>query len=345
MSRFKLSYNTVELELSQPFTISRGTKNTVKNVFVQLQANGISGYGEAAPNKRYNENSDKVNQYLNEIPHSFFEEFQSPKEVATALNDYTISHHSIRSAQVAVEMAWLDWWGKKQNHSLAHLLGAPSPKGPQTSYTIGLDELDIMQQKVLDAPDFPIYKVKLGTGRDREIIKAIRQVTDKPIYVDANEGWQSVEGAKKIIRFLADYGIELVEQPLASQQLDEIKKLKEYSPLPLCADESFTGNESIQEIALAFDIINIKLMKTGSIIESINIIKGAKELGLKIMIGCMVESSVANTAGALLSLWADYADLDGHLLIKNDQASGLWLDDEKHLHISQKAGLGISVGF
>lgn len=341
MSHFKISCKVVELELAQPFTISRGTKNTVQNVFVELKAEDIVGYGEAAPNKRYDENAQKVLKYVDALPDTFFDDIESPEEVVTKLEDFNQPNIIIRSAQAALEMAWLDWWGKSQNKSLAELLKAPSMQGPQTSYTIGLDEIDVMQQKVLDAPEYPIYKVKLGTDKDREIIKGIRQVTDKPIYVDANEGWESFEEAKTNISFLADQDISLAEQPMPADKMEYIKKLKGFSPIPLCADESFTGIEKLHEVAEAFDIINIKLMKTGSIIKSLKIIDQAKELGLQIMIGCMIESSLANTAGALLSLWADYADLDGHLLIKNDRVKGLWLDDEKFIHLPKEAGLGL----
>ena len=341
MSRFRMKHKIVELELAQPFTISRGTKRTVKNVFVELSSNGLSGYGEAAPNKRYNEDAQAVIDYLKKIPKNFFDDINAPEKITAKLNDYSKKNQQIKSAQVAVEMAWLDWWGKSKDKSLADLFDAPSKKGPQTSYTIGLDEIAVMQQKVLNASAFPIYKVKLGTDRDREIINGIREVTDKPIFVDANEGWESLVEAKSNISFLADHDVALIEQPMPADQLEEMKQLKEYSPLPLCADESFQGNESLKEIAKAFDVINIKLMKTGSIIKSLNIIKKAKELELKVMIGCMIESSLANTAGGLLSLWADYADLDGHLLIKDDPASGLKLNYNKYITISNEPGLGV----
>lgn len=345
MSRFELSYKVIELDLAQPFTISRGTKKTVENVFVKIQARELTGYGEAAPNKRYDEDASKVIAYLDSIPPGFFDGITSPKELNVKLSSHTNDYQTIKSAQVAVEMAWLDWWGKRQGKSLSELFNAPSQIGPQTSYTIGLDKIHVMQKKILDAPSYPIYKVKLGTDRDREIIKGIREVTDKPIYVDANEGWSSLDEAKSNIDFLADYNIELVEQPMPADQFEEMRKLKTNSPLSLCADESFRGSESLEEIAGAFDVINIKLMKTGSIVDSLAIIERAKELGLRIMIGCMIESSLANTAGALLSLWADYADLDGHLLIKNNPATGLLLDDEKHIYIPDRSGLGVNVRF
>lgn len=343
MSRFRLEFEAIKLSLKQPFTISRGTKSEVENVFVRLTSNGITGYGEAAPNARYDEDAKKVIDYLNAIPDDFFDGISDPDELNSTI-EKLVSGDSIpnlHSAKSAIEMAWIDWYAKKQRQPLWKLWNAPTARGPQTSYTIGLDEIDIMQQKVLDAGEFPIYKVKLGTGRDREIIRGIREVTDKPIRVDANEGWTSVEEARQMIQFLADHNIELVEQPMPASRFEDLVKLKNDAALPLCADESFIGDESLERIAKAFDIINIKLMKIGSIVKAREVIERARELGLKVMIGCMIESSIANTAGAILSLWSDYADLDGHLLITDDPYKGLELDQNKYIVLNDNAGLGV----
>jgi len=343
MSRFRLDFETVDLHLRQPFTISRGTKDKVTNVFVKLTAGGITGYGEAAPNTRYEEDADKAIQFLEAVPDGFLGRINSQDQLVKSLDDFASqkSVQSMQSAKSAIEMAWLDWYAKKEGQALWKLWGAPSPKGPQTSFTIGLGAIDVMQQKVKDAKEYPVLKVKLGTDRDKEIIRGLRAVTDKPIRVDANEGWKTVEEARDMIGFLANQGIELVEQPMPAAMFEEMAELKQDSPLPLAADESFMGGESLEEIAMAFDIINIKLMKIGSMVKSRRVIERANELGLKVMIGCMIESSIANTAGAVLALWADYADLDGHLLIKNDPYRGLQLDVEKHIILNEKPGLGV----
>ncbi len=345
MSRFKLDFESVSLLLKQPFTISRGTKSEVKNVFVKLSSNGVTGYGEAAPNTRYDEDAEKVIRFLEALPGDFFDDIDTPDQIVRAIEELSIrlSMQSMQSAKSAIEMAWLDWYAKKEGQPLWKLWEAPSPKGPQTSFTIGLDEIDVMQQKVKDAYDYPILKVKLGTDRDKEIIDGIRAVTEKPIRVDANEGWTTVDEAEQMIRFLADHNIELVEQPMPASMLDKMKVLKKDSPLPLAADESFMGHESLEEISEAFDIINIKLMKIGSMVNARQVVKRAEELGLKVMIGCMIESSIANTAGAVLSLWSDYADLDGHVLIKNDPAEGIRLDETKHILLNERPGLGVEV--
>ncbi len=239
-------------------------------------------------------------------------------------------------------MAWLDWWGKTQDQPLWKLWNAPSNTTPPTSYTIGLDTIDVMQQKVKDATAYPILKVKLGTDRDREIIKAIREITDKPIRVDANEGWTTIDEAKRQIIFLADQNIELVEQAMPASLNHQMKELKQWSPLPLMADESFLGDENLDEIAQCFDGINIKLMKIGSLVKTRKVIDEARKRDLEIMIGCMIESSLANAAGALLGTWADYVDLDGHLLIGNDPFEGLELNEEKQVMLSEKPGLSVT---
>lgn len=347
MSHFKLDFKEIKLTLKQPFGISRGTKREVTNVFVRLRAAGIEGFGEAAPNTRYNEDTDTVIRFLKTLPDNFFDHIHSPARLAGQLDQLASkkSVKSVQSAKSAIEMAWLDWYAKKQGQPLWKLWDAPSrkPSGLQTSFTIGLDDIDVMQQKVREADDYPILKVKLGTERDKAIIKGIREVTDKPIRADANEGWTTIEEAKGMIRFLADANIELIEQPMPAAMFSEMMELKQCSPLPLAADESFMGDESLEEIARAFDIINIKLMKIGSMVKAKEVIEQAKTLGLQIMIGCMIESSVANTAGAILSLWADYADLDGHLLIKDDPAEGLKLDPGKRVVLNDKPGLGIRI--
>ncbi|HBQ61560.1 MAG TPA: dipeptide epimerase, partial [Balneolaceae bacterium] len=247
----------------------------------------------------------------------------------------------VYSAQAAIEMAWLDWWAKSQKQSLWKLWGHESPVGPVTSYTIGIDSPSIMQQKVRDASEFPVYKIKLGTDQDREIIEAIREVTDKPLRIDANEGWKTVDQAKREIEFLVTQNVELIEQPMPASELELMKKLKGWSPLPLAADESFTGNENLKEIAEAFHIINIKLMKIGSLKKARRVIQQAKKMKLKVMIGCMIESSLANAAGTLVALQADYADLDGHLLISNDPFNGLVVGENAKVSLSKHLGFGV----
>ena len=339
MSRFKLEFEKLELIPSHPFTIARGTKETVPNVLIKLTANGVTGLGEAGPNRRYNEDADSVIAFLRQLSTSFFDEIKSAVVLRDKLQQID---QPVQSAKTAVEMAWLDWWGKNQGKPLWKLWDAPSQTTPPTSFTIGLDAIDVMQQKVEGAKDYPILKVKLGTDRDEEIIKGIREVSDQVIRVDANEGWKDLDTAKQAIRFLADQNVEFIEQPMPSSCKEELVQLKEWSPLPIIADESFVGREYMDEIADQFDGINIKLQKVGSLVEAFKLIEKARERHLKVMIGCMIESSLGISAGALLGIWADYVDLDGHLLISNDPFSGLTLTDDKRIKLSNAPGLGVS---
>lgn len=340
MPHFNVTCETRELKLKDPFTIARGTKESVSNVFVKLSGDGESGYGEAGPNARYDEDAEKVTSFIEKLPEDFFDDITSGEQLSDKLSG---TSRLVKSAMAAVEMAWLDRYGKTEDESLWKLWSAPSNTTPPTSFTIGLDTPSVMQDKVRAASEFPVLKVKLGTDRDREIIRAIRVVTGKPIRVDANEGWADIDTAKEHISFLADKNIELVEQPMPSAMIEQMIELKEWSPLSLVADESFTGSEDLDIIARAFDGINIKLMKIGSLVKARRVIAEARKHGLEVMIGCMIESSLAISAGALLGLWADYVDLDGHLLIRNDPVEGPTLDSDKCLVLNDNPGLGVTI--
>lgn len=342
MSHFNITWQVVPLKLRHVFTISRSSRSEVPNVFLKIEKDGIIGYGEASPNTRYNESPELVTEYFTALQPEIFE--TATAETWPILLDETERKAGLKriySARAAIEMAWFDWQGKAQNQPLWKLWGEKSPKGPVTSYTIGIDSPEVMQQKVRAASQYPIFKIKLGTTRDREIINAIRQVTDKPLRVDANEGWKTLEQAQREIEFLATQNIELIEQPMPAAEFELMKELKRWSPLPLCADESFIGDENLGELSEAFHIINIKLMKIGSLSKARKVVQEAHQLGLEVMIGCMIESSLANAAGALISLNAEYADLDGHLLISNDPFQGLLTDRQARIRLSDKEGLGV----
>ncbi|MEX2478480.1 MAG: dipeptide epimerase [Gracilimonas sp.] len=340
MSRFEVKWEIIPLKLKEVFTISRGSRSEVQNVFLSISKDGITGFGEAGPNARYDETADKVVSDLEVIPHSFFDKISSPAELVKRIE--SLDPEPVQSAKTAIEMAWLDWWAKSQKKSLWKLWGENSPVTPITSYTIGLDKPEKMQDKIRVASEYPVYKIKLGTEHDREIIEAIREVTDKPLRVDANEGWKTLDQARKEISFLATQNVELIEQPMPASEFETMKKLKEWSTLPLVADESFIGHESLQEISEAFHVINIKLMKIGSLIKAKKVTEEAHALGMEVMIGCMIESSLANAAGALIALNAEYADLDGHLLISNNPFSGLKVQDSGRLKLSDDPGFGVS---
>lgn len=340
MSHFSTHWEVKELFLKNVFTIARGSKASVRNVFLTLKRNGFEGIGEAGPNTRYDETAETVIQFFERFPFDGLEAVETEAELERYITENS-ANNSPQSAKTAIEMAWLDWWSKSQDKPLWKLWGANSQVGPLTSYTIGLDEVAIMQRKIKEAEQYPIYKIKLGTEHDREIIEGIREVTDKPLRVDANEGWETVDQAKKEIEHLERNGIEIVEQPMHSSMKEELKELKKWSPLPLMADESFTGSEPLSEIAESFHIINIKLMKIGSLVKAKRTIKQAQDLGLKVMIGCMIESSLAISAGGVLASFCEYADLDGNLLISNDPYLGLKVLEDGSIDLGDRVGIGI----
>lgn len=338
MSRFSISWEHYSLKLKHVFTISRSSRIEVPVLFFKLEKEGIVGYGEASPNTRYDESPEKVEAVFSSINPEYFDGIETPEQVEVMLDGLNLP---INAARFAIEMAWLDWWAKSQNQPLWKLWGVESPVGPVTSFTIGIDTTENMVEKVKEADQYPVYKVKLGTDRDREIIEAIRSVTNKPIRVDANEGWKSVDQAETEIHFLNQNNIELIEQPMPSVQLHDMIQLKAVATVPLAADESFIGDEDLTELSQAFHVINIKLMKIASLVKAKRVLDKAHELGMQVMVGCMIESSLGNAAGAVLGLWADYVDLDGHVLISNDPFTGLIINEEGKIQLSDRPGFGV----
>lgn len=340
MPHFKLRWSKMDLHLRHTFTISRWSRDIAPNLLIELEADGIVGQGESAPNARYNESQDSNIAWLSKFDTSAI---RNPFDVEAFLSLMESTGPGEYSAKVALEMALYDWIGKKLQVPLYELWNAPSRFGPQTCFTVGIDETEKLPSRVAEADRYPVLKIKLGTDRDKEIIRTIRSVTQKPIWVDANEGWKTLEIAKDMVKFLADQNVEMIEQPMPSAMKAELAALKKYSPVITMADESFTGRESVEELASCFHGINIKLMKTGSLRRALQFVHAGRNAGLKIMIGCMIESSLANTAAALISLWCDYADLDGHLLIRDDPFRGLAFDDNLKVYLPEKPGLGVEV--
>jgi len=338
MTKFTLRASKLDLKLRHTFTISRWSRDLAPNVLVELEAEGIVGIGEAAPNARYNESQDTCLNWLHKFDLVALRNPFDVESVLFAMDKYGPGEYA---AKVALEMALYDWIGKKLQVPLYDLWNAPSRFGPQTCFTVGIDETAKLPDRVREAAPYPVLKIKLGTDRDKEIIRTIRSVTDKPIWVDANEGWKDLETAKDHVRFLADQNVHMIEQPMPSAMKSELAELRKFSPIITMADESFTGRESMDELAACFHGINIKLMKTGSLRRAMQIIHKGRKAGLQIMIGCMIESSLANSAAALISLWCDYADLDGHLLITGDPYTGLQFDDKQQVFLPELPGLGV----
>ncbi len=337
-----IQVKTKRLFLKHTWTIARGSSDYKDNVFVRIEKDGIVGIGEAAPNVRYGENAELTTRRIHEAEHVFqTNDFFHYWDIKEAL-DKTITDQSC--AKAALDIALMDWVGKAFNAPLYKLFGFDTARAPLTSFSIGIDTAEVIRQKVKEADPYPILKIKVGTDRDEEIIQAVRSVTDKPIRVDANEGWKSKEEALEKIQWLKDQGVEFIEQPMPAAMLEETAWLRERSPMPIIADEAVKTAADIPRLAQAYDGINIKLMKSGGILEALRMIHLAKAIGMKIMLGCMIESSVAISAAAHLAPMVDYADLDGNLLISNDPFSGVEVDHGKFVY-NDKPGLGVEGEF
>ena len=328
-----VSYIT-DLRLQHPFKIARRATDAFRQV-ISVEIDG--GIGETAPARFYGETVQTVSVALETIAPALPKDLDAIHDVMETVEDTLGGNYAAKSA---IDMALHDRLGKKLGVPLYQLWGLNPHKTPCTSFTIGLDEPEVMAEKTRHAEEYPILKVKLGTPQDIEIIQKLRDVTDKPIYVDANTAWTPKEAVRKI-RDLARYGVELVEQPTKPYDLAGLKFVREHSELPIIADESVKRASDIPALAECVDGINIKLVKCGGLLEAYRMISTARAHGLSVMVGCMIESSLGITAAAHLTPLVDYADLDGHLLIANDPYTGVRLD-KGQLILPNRPGIGVT---
>ncbi|MBU6409790.1 MAG: dipeptide epimerase [Verrucomicrobia bacterium] len=321
----RIRTETVHIELKHTWTISGGSADFKDNVLVFYERDGLTGIGEAAHLTVGEHTAENTLRALDRlIP--FYETvdpfaFAGLPEQARQMADAT------PPARAAVEMALMDWVGRKWELPLHRLFGLAGARAPATSFSIGLDTPERMQNKVKEAGAYRILKVKLGRSNDHEIIETLRAVTDKPIRVDANEGWRDKETAIRKIEGLEKQNIELVEQPLPRKMVEETGWLRERTPLPIVADESVFTARDIPAVAGAFSGINIKLMKAGGMLEALRMFQVARALNLDTMLGCMIETSVAITAAVHLQSLARWVDLDGNLLLNCDPFQGATMND------------------
>ena len=335
----KVHHEIYRINCTHPFGISRSSHNYYDIVYVYLEHDGLIGRGEAAPSDRYNESTDKILSVLDQgisVPKNI-------DEPSVFLDQITSQCQGIKALEVAFSMATLDLWCQFQNQPLFSYFNADPQETPLTSFTISIGDMDLLPQKIEDANSYKILKVKLGVSEqhDKSVITEIRKVTDKVIRVDANEGWDLDTGII-MTRWLAEHNVEFVEQPFKSSDLASTASLRSQSPLPIIADENSLNSADIPEIDGVFDGINIKLMKCGGLFEAVKMIQMARERKMKIMLGCMIESSVAISAAAHLSPLCDYADLDGNLLINNDPYEGVTIKAGK-LILPKSSGLGVTL--
>ncbi len=328
------------LRLRHTFTIARGSREVNENLFLRLEHEGITAWGEASPNRRYGETPASCRATLERLCEALPE---TPRAYDPLLRSLAATLDGQYAALAALDMALFDWLGKSLHAPLYQIWGLDPATLPPTSLTISIDTPENVRARVRDAADFQILKIKLGGSHDRDMIRAIREVSDQALRVDANEAWHDREHALREIEWLARHKVELVEQPMPADRWEDMAWLKARSPLPLIADEAFSLPEDLLRIRKAFHGVNIKLMKCGGLVQARDALALARTLGLKTMLGCMIESSVAIAAAAQLAPLVDYADLDGNLLLADDPFLGHSVRGGR-LFLNERPGLGVSPG-
>lgn len=333
----KLTTRIEQLPLHDKFTISRGSTEVSETVIVELTKDGVVGRGEALPISYYGLGPTETQARLEALGPWLSR--QDPWAFRPLLEEVSARSDGDSSVVCALDLALHDWVGKKLGTPLYRWLGLRPHPLPETSFTIGIDSVENMVEKLRRASSLPIIKVKLGTDRDLEIITALRRETSATLRVDANCGWTPRETIEKS-HALAALGVEFIEQPLAAEALDDMEEVFAHSALPLFADENSVGPADVPQLCRRFHGINIKLVKCGGIRPALRMIDLARMFDLKIMLGCMVESSLAITAAAHLAPLVDYLDLDGPLLVAKDPFRGVEYEGAK-LRLPSGPGLGV----
>lgn len=337
-SRMKLSFFPYELLLEHTFTVATNSRKTTPDVQVEIQYDGFVGYGEASMPPYLGHTVDSVCAFLQKVN---LEQFPDPFCIEDILAYVDSLSPGDEPAKAAIDIALHDLVGKLLGQPWYRIWGLDASKAPNTTFTIGIDTPEIVRQKTLECADrFNILKVKVGLDSDKQMMQTIREVTDLPIAVDANQGWQDKYHALEMIYWLKEHGIVMVEQPMSKDKLDDIAWITERSPLPIFADESIQRLKDVPSIKGAFHGINIKLMKCTGMHEAHKMLNYARAEGMKVMMGCMVETSCATTAAAHLSPSVDFADLDGNLLITNDRFEGMTVVEGK-MTLPDRPGLGL----
>jgi L-alanine-DL-glutamate epimerase-like enolase superfamily enzyme len=328
----QLRFEPLALHLRHTFTIARSSEDIAHTLVVHMLADGVEAVGESSPIGRYSEDVDLVLRHLKALDLSGADPWHIDETLARIPRDQ-------RGAMCALDLALHDWAGKKLGVPVYQLLGLDPAKALQTSFTIGIDDLDKMVDKTREALHMPILKVKVGRGNEIAIFEALRSVYRGIIRVDANEGWTPQEAVRHL-RELARFELEFCEQPIAAGNPAGLRYVRENSPIPILVDEDCRTLEDIAPLYGCVDGINIKLVKCGGIREAVRMIHAARAMGMKIMLGCMIESSVLCTAAAQLTPLVDYADVDGPLLVTDDPYDGARYDGAQ-LRLPAAPGLGV----
>lgn len=336
-SKMKLSFKPFTLEMKYVFTVAVHSRTTTPVMLTEIEYEGLKGYGEASMPPYLGESQESVSNFLSKVDLS---QFNDPFDLENILAYVDSIDKKNTAAKASVDIALHDLVGKIMNQPWYKIWGFDKSKTPFTSFTIGIDTADVVRQKTIEADEFKILKVKLGRDTDKEMIETIRSVTDKSIVVDVNQGWTNKEFALEMINWLSERNVEFVEQPMPKEQIDDIAWLTENSPLPVIGDESIQRIEDVVKAYGVYSGINIKLMKCTGMREAGKMLNLARSLNMKVMIGCMVETSCAISAAAQLSPMVDWADLDGNLLTSNDPYEGIKVIDGK-VELTDYPGIGL----
>ncbi|HLK65154.1 MAG TPA: dipeptide epimerase [Bryobacteraceae bacterium] len=334
-----LTTKIVRLNLQHTWTTTMSSSQYRDTLHVSYARDGITGHGEGAPIVRYHEDAEGARKAVESVRDLLLA--SDPMHFAKTMSKVFEQVQGEWAGKAAIDIALMDWVGQKLGIPLYSYFGLDPADTPLTTFSIGIDTPEITRQKTREAADYPILKVKVGLATDEPTIEAVRSVTDKPLRVDANEGWKNKEEAVAKINWLEKHGVQFIEQPLPAEMIEETRWIRSRVHIPIIADEACQRASDIPKLKEAFDGVNVKLDKSGGILEAYRMIEIAKSLGMKTMLGCMVSSSVSVTAAAHLSPLVDFADLDGNLLIGNDPFHGVRVEKGK-LILPKRPGLGLT---
>lgn len=336
----RLAFFPYELKLRHAFNLARSSRTTTPDVQVEIEFDGVQGYGEASMPPYLGESVESVCRFLGRLDLGQFSDPFRIEEIHEYMESVAPDN---RAAKASVDIALHDLCGKIMGQPWYKIWGLDPGRTPCTSYTIGIDTPEVVRQKVAEAAPYRVLKVKMGLDNDRELVETIRECRpDVPLCVDANQGWNDRDCALEMCNWLKERGCLFVEQPFDKSRLDDAAWLTERSPLPVIADEAVQRLTDVGRLAGAYSGINIKLMKSTGMHEAYQMAVLARALGMKVMLGCMTETSCAVTAAAQLSPLADYADLDGNLLISNDRFDGLTIENGRVI-IPSRPGIGVKL--
>jgi L-Ala-D/L-Glu epimerase len=328
----------MRVNLRHTWTTTMSSSAYRDTLYASYTRDGLTGHGEGAPIVRYHEDAQSAQKAAESVKDLLLS--ANPMQFTKVMAQVFQRVKGEWAGKAAIDIALMDWVGQKLGIPLYTYFGLDPKDAPLTTFSIGIDTPEITKQKTKEAEAFPILKVKVGLATDEPTIEAVRSVTKKPLRVDANEGWKDKEKAVRKINWLEKMGVEFIEQPLPAGMIEETRWIRSRVHIPIIADEACQHASDIPKLKEAYDGVNVKLDKSGGMLEAYRMISIAKSLGMKTMLGCMISSSVSVTAAAMLSPLVDYADLDGNLLIGNDPFHGVTVEKGK-LILPNRPGLGL----